>query len=108
MLPSENLLNELQAIVEKDAFRKIQEAYASTTTSEELLAVRPSVMLVRLDEHHLVIRIEFAAPEKSVGDAALISQWGVMLDIDRVLHLEELQGLPCELWFPLRAGREAR
>lgn len=108
VLPSEADLDDLQRVVEDDAFTKIRDAYSSAATPEQLSNARPSVMLVRLDEHHLIVRIEFAGPEKSVGDAAAISQWGALQAIDRQLRLDELQGLPCEHWFPLRAGREPK
>lgn len=104
-LPSEVALNDLQRVIEEDAFGKIREAYSSVATPEELVNVRPSVALVRLDDHHLLVRIEFAGPGKSVGDAAAISQWGVLQFVDRLLPLDELQGLPCKHWFALRVGR---
>jgi hypothetical protein len=108
VLPGEAELNALQQGTEADAIAKIQDAYASVATAEQLANARPSVTLVRLDDHHLIVRIEFAAPENSVGDVAAIAQWGVLQVIDRNLRLDELQGIPCEHWFPIRAGREAK
>lgn len=107
VLPDDTQIGEMQRALEENAFSSIETAYSSSATGEALSAARPSVRLMRLDDHHLVVRIEFAGPEKTVGDAAAISQWGVLQAIDRGLHLDELQGLPCEYWFPLRAGREA-
>jgi hypothetical protein len=107
-LPDNATLSEMAKALEEDAFTRIATAYSSAATPEELSRARASVCLLRLDDHHLVVRIEFAGPEHSVGDAAAISQWGVLEAIDRQIRLDELQGLPCDHWFPLRAGREAR
>jgi hypothetical protein len=108
VLPPEGRLSDMQRALEEDAFMSIKKAYSSSATPQALVDARPSVHLARLDDHHLVVRIEFAGPEKTVGDAAAISQWGVLQAIDRELRLEELQGLPCEHWFPLRVAREGK
>lgn len=107
VVPSDANLTEMQQALEEEAFSSIKEAYAATATAEALAAVRPSVHLVRLDDDHVIVRIEFAGPERTVGDAAAISQWGVLQAFDRRVRLDELQGVPSEHWFPLRAGREA-
>src|SRR5262249_8032572 len=106
-LPNDETLSEVQRAVEEDAFIKIREAYSSAATLQQLSEARPTVTLVRLDEHHLIVRVEFAEPAKSVGDTAAISQWGVLQLLDRRFRLDDLQGIPCEHWFPLRAAREA-
>lgn len=107
VLPDEVTLAEMQRTLENDAFAHIVTAYSSSATAEVLSAVRPSVQLVRLDDLHLVVRIEFAGPEISVGAEAAISQWGVFQAMDRQMRLDDLQGLPSDLWFFLRANRGA-
>jgi hypothetical protein len=104
VLPQEATLIDLERTVETYAVAQIREAYAATATAGQLSSARPSIALLRLDDHHLIVRVEFAAPEDSVGNAAWISQWGVLQAIDRVLRLDELQGLPRALWFPLRSS----
>lgn len=106
-LPSEADLTTVGGLLEGDAATSIKAAYSAAATAEAVDQARPSVRLIRLDDHHLIVRIEFAPPEATVGDAAVISQWGVLQALDRRLRLDELQGLPCAYWFPLRAGREA-
>ena len=104
-LPDEETLTAMQRALEDDAFASIVAAYSSTATPETLSAVRPSVQLVRLDDLHLIVQIEFAGPELSVGAEAAISQWGVLQAIDRQVRLDDLQGIPCDHWFFLRASR---
>jgi len=105
-LPSEADLTTVGGLLETDAATSIKAAYSEAATTEAVEQACPSVRLIRLDDHHLIVRIEFARPQATVGDAAVISQWGVLQALDRRLRLDELQGLPCAYWFPLRAGRE--
>jgi hypothetical protein len=107
VLPVESALREIQAGLEEAASKAITEAYSSAATTEALSRACPSVTLVRLDDFHIAVRIEFASPEQSVGDAAATSQWGVLQGLDRKIRLDELQGIPCEHWFPLRMARKA-
>jgi hypothetical protein len=107
VLPDEVTLTEMQRVLEDNAFASIVTAYSSSVTAEALSAVRPSVQLVRLDDLHLIVRIEFAGPGLSVGAEAAISQWGVLQAVDRQMRLDDLQGLPADHWFFLRASRGA-
>lgn len=107
VLPDEVTLTEMQRVLEDHASASIVTAYSSSATAEALSAVRPSVRLVRLDDLHLIVRIEFAGPEISMGTEAAISQWGVLQAVDRQMRLDDLQGIPCDHWFFLRASREA-
>ena len=106
-LPDEATLSEMQRTLEDEAFASIVAAYSCSVTSVALSAVRPSVELVRLDDLHLVVRIGFAGPELAVGADSAISQWGVLQAVDRRMRLGDLQGLPADLWFFLRASRGA-
>lgn len=106
-LPDEPALSGIARATEEDAFAKIRAVYGPITTAEQLAGFRPSVTLVRLDAQHLVVRVEFADPGTSPGDIAATAQWGILQEIDRQIGLEDLQGIPCEHWFPLRAGRSA-
>ena len=107
VLPDELTLTQIQRTLEDDAFASIVTAYSSSATTETLSAVRPLVQLVRLDDLHLIIQIEFAGPEISVGAEAAISQWGVLQAVDRQIRLDDLQGVPWDCWFFLRLGRQA-
>jgi len=106
VLPSETSLAELQRVLEAEAFESIRQAYGATSTADGLVAMRPIIRLLRLDDHHLIVRIEFAGPEQSTSNVAAISQWGVLQSLDRRLCLDELQGLPCVYWSFIRAARE--
>lgn len=106
-LPPQVSLNELQRRLEESAFASIERAYGGCVSREQLMAARPSLLLIRLDDLHLVVRTEFAARETNVGDADIISQWGVLQMLDREIELDELQGLPCENWFQIRGARHA-
>lgn len=105
-LPPESTLLTLEKKVEGEAFATIQATYSGSATPEELSEARPSIQLVRLDENHLVARTELPARDKTIGDSDLISQWGVLVSLDKELHFEDLQGLPSEYWLPLRAARD--
>lgn len=107
-VPDEHALTILQTKLEEDANLRITTAYASSTSPVALAHSRPSIALFRIDDRHLVVTIEFAGPDKSVGDAAMIAQWGVLQALDDQLRVEDLQGLPADCWFPLRAGSETR
>lgn len=102
VLPTDTKLDEIGERLAREAHSSIEAAYSGSATAEAIVAARPAVQLVRLDDNHLVVRIEFAAPGKSVGDAAMISQFGVLHNLDREMRLEELQGIPCEHWRLLR------
>lgn len=103
-LPGQPVLTESQRRLEEEAFAAIEAAYRTPATTDQLKAARPTIVLFRLDDNHLVIRTEFAVGQVAVSDSAAISQWGVILSLNRELKFEELQGLPCHYWFPLRAG----
>jgi hypothetical protein len=98
VLPTDTKLEEIAERLAQQARSSIEAAYAGSATVEAIVAASPAVQLVRLGDNHLVVRIEFAAPGNSVGDAAMISQFGVLHNLDREIRLEELQGIPCEHW----------
>ena len=106
-LPTQAVLSVLQNKVEEGVFETIISAYSTSATAEQLAGARPSVQLTRLDDLHLVVRTEFAGPETTVGDVAAIAQLGALQKIDREIEFDELQGLPADWWFWLRASREA-
>ncbi len=103
VVPGDPELQRLQTFLEEDAAAKIRDAYAPVTSPAKLPALRPVIRLVRLDAHHLVIRTEFAKPQESIGAVAAISQWGVLQTLGQHVAFDELQGLPCHYWFPLRS-----
>ncbi len=105
-VPTEGRLHALAQSLEGAAVAKIQAAYGSVT-GRQLTGARPAIRLRRLDDRHLVVQTDFADAEGSVGDAAAISQWGVLQDLDREVRVDDLQGLPSEHWFQLRTAREA-
>lgn len=107
-LPDQATLLRMQQVLEETIFAIIENAYSSSVTRDQLIRAKPTYLLVRLDDLHLLVRIEFAANETTVGDAATIAQWGALQRIDREIELDDLQGLPCRFWFPLRAAREER
>jgi hypothetical protein len=107
-LPSDPDLDRLANDAEEQAFAAIRQAYGSSVPEDQLRANRPAVRIARLGASHLIVRVEFCDTEASVGDSAAISQWLVLQEVDRVLRLEDLQGLPCELWFQIRSAREGR
>jgi len=98
----------MQEMLEEACFASIERAYGTSATPEKLNGMRPSILLVRLDELHLLFRVDFEGHEASIGDTAAIAQWGVLQSIDREIELDDLQGLPSASWFFLRCGREAR
>jgi hypothetical protein len=102
LMPSQASLSELQRLIEMSVFKDIEIAYGATATSSQLEDVRPTLCLTRIDDFHLLVRIVFAGPESSIGDSALISQWGTLQAVDQKIEIEELQGLPRAFWFPLR------
>lgn len=106
VLPDEPTLGTLQRFFEDEAIASIRTAYSSSVTAEALSVALPSVQLLRLDDHHLIIRTEFAGPDFAVGSSAVISQLEVLQAVDSQMRLDDLQGLPWDYWFFLRLGRE--
>lgn len=106
-VPDEEALAQLHRKLEQHTNTSITAAYASSTPPQDLARARPSIRLLRLDDRHVIVRVEFAEADKSVGDAAAIAQWGVLQTLDRELPIEELQGIPADYWFALRGGRQA-
>ncbi len=106
VLPDKATLDAIARSLEDDAFSTIATEYASCATAESLAAARPSVGLTRLDERHLIVKTDFAVREKMIGASAWISQLGVLAEVDRQLRLDDLQGLPWDYWFFLRASRD--
>jgi hypothetical protein len=100
-LPSQAVLLTMQQSVEDSCFKTIQDAYIDGVVPDRLNRTRPSIFMVRLDDLHLLIRIDFAGPDISVGDAAMIAQWGVLQAIDLEIEIDDLQGLPRKSWFLL-------
>jgi hypothetical protein len=107
-LPPQGELDSLQLALEEHTFAIIKAAYAEAVPLERITGARPSYRLVRLDDVHLVVRAEVAGRETNVGDADLIAEWGVLQAVDERFRLEDVQGLPCEYWFPLREARRNR
>lgn len=100
-LPAEAALAALGRKIEDEVHAAIATAFGTVATEAELKAARASISLARLDDLHLVVRIEFAGPDTTVGDAAVISQWGALQRLDREVPIDDLQGLPRSYWFPL-------
>lgn len=101
-LPDQQRLLDLQRRVEGVIFEVITEAYTTAATPEQLAAVRPALLLVRLDDLHLIVRTEYAGYETSIGNVAAIAQIGALQKIDQEIEFDELQGLPAVAWFWLR------
>ena len=101
-LPNETSLFDLQRLIEEAVSKNIEMAYGDMATPCQLDNVRPTLCLMRIDDHHLLVRIVFAGPELAIGDSAMISQWGTLQAVDAKIEIEELQGLPRAFWFPLR------
>jgi len=107
-LPNQGTLSKMQAALEEVVFASIGQAYSAVSTPEALAGVRPSILLVRLREFHLLVRIECADHENTIGDAISIAQWGTLQRLDKEIEFDDLQGLPWDCWFQLRAARLER
>lgn len=70
------------------------------TKSNEIAA-----RLTIVDDNHAVLEVEF--PLES-GYDAMAANWGVLVEIDRMWRIEDLQGLPSDLWAPLCWSRSMR
>jgi len=107
-LPSQLELSELQQKLEDAAWASIVSDYAAFASPERLASSRPSIVLFRLHELHLLVRTEYASRETNVGESDMIAQWGVLQMLDLQIEIDDLQGLPSACWFPIRAAREHR
>ena len=104
-LPPDSIVASLEATLANEASATMVAAYGEVSNTAQLMSARPVVALLRLDDEHLVVRIEFADHEHAVGDSAAISQWGVLQSLDREIEIADLQGIPRRFWFPLRSTR---
>lgn len=105
-LPDDEALRALGARLGDAVFASILDAYGELVSRERLENARPEYRLIRVDECHLVVRMKFAGRERTVGDEDAISQIGFLQRLDRVLRIDDLQGLPRALWFFLRMQSE--
>lgn len=105
-LPEADALRALGARLGDDVFASILDAYGELFSRERLESARPEYRLIRVDDHHLVVRMRFAGRERVVGDEDAIAQIGFLQGLDRVLRIDDLQGLPRALWFFLRTQSE--
>jgi hypothetical protein len=108
LLPNQSSLAELQQLIEERVSRNIKIAYGSVATARQLDDVRPTLLLMRIDDYHLLVRIVFAGPELSIGDSAVISEWGTLQAVAKEIEIDDLQGLPRDFWFLLRELRDSQ
>jgi len=97
-LPSKTDLEALASRVMAILHAEIRDACGDAS---ELL---PSVQLTRLEDRHLIIRIEYSTSKLDAGDLMYLSQKGTMVLLDRELHFTELQGVPRSYWTILETG----
>jgi hypothetical protein len=107
LLPDDLAIAEMQSAIVESVFRILVDAYSSSVTTEEMGNIKPAVQLVRLDDLHLLVRIESAAPSASIADDITIVHCGVLQRLDRKIEIDDLQGLPASRWFFLTLAREA-
>jgi hypothetical protein len=107
-LPAQEVLTKIQMLIEQAVASSIEQAYSAGCTEAQLEQIRPSILLIKLHDFHLLVRIESAGPEATVGDDIAIAQWGTLQALDMKIRLQDLQGLPSEFWFFLRAVRSAQ
>lgn len=105
-LPDQAALSLMQSRIEDEIYSNMRSAYNASVSKERLSEARPRILLVRLDELHLLVRIDMAAPDATIGDTSAIAQYGSLQAIHRDLVLDDLQGLPAKWWFFLRSVRE--
>jgi hypothetical protein len=58
----------------------------------------PNLSCIRLDDRHLLIRIEYTTSEVMAGELRIVSNFGILRELDKVLRFQELQGLPRAYW----------
>lgn len=80
----------------------LRETYSGHASEDQLRNSIPAVELVAAGAQHGVVAIEAPTPSHAVGDAAGIGTWVVLRGIDDALVIEDLQGLPKNMWFQLR------
>lgn len=98
-LPNTSELVVIQRRLQNGICERLRSLYSGTVNTSDLESALPVIVLSTLDEHHLVVRIDFAAPSRSVGDSAGISQWGVLQDLQTYLQIDDIQGIPKRFWF---------
>jgi hypothetical protein len=77
-------------------------AEESATAREALLLSIPEYKLIRLGDVHVLLRVDFSGDETARNE--MVAQWRALRLLHEWLPLEELQGLPVDLWFFLRTG----
>jgi hypothetical protein len=69
----------------------------------------PSIVVLILDDRHLIAQTDFVAPDAplglNLGDAAMAATWGTLQRIDTRIGIDELEGLPSRYWRPLTWAR---
>ena len=103
-LPTQETLINTEPRIAYTVKQSLVTAYENSSTPDKLEAACPQILLTRIDDVHLVVRIDFSGPERSVGDSAAISQWKVLQAIHLIWPFEELQGIPLQYWFFMQEG----
>ena len=102
VLPSVTQVNKIAAMLTEQARQCVIDNYGEFATEEELKINLPSVNIVCVDDHHIVVETEFPAPGFSIGDVALIATWHVLHLLDEQWEIDDLEGIPKRFWFTFR------
>ena len=97
-LPARDVLEHTVKSFELSARRAIVEALELRGDAE--LAF-PVVSVIRLDDHHLVLEIDYPIPEAQKGDEAAIATVGILKAADTQWEVLDIQGIPRRYWFIL-------
>jgi hypothetical protein len=100
-VPEQRELSDLAAHLMARAKKSVRDAYAAHTPDEQISGSLPGASMIRIGSKHCVVVIETPSAPYAVGDAAGIGTWTILRGIDDTLGIEDLEGLPKQLWFQL-------
>lgn len=99
--PSEQDLQALTVRVAAAVETVFRSGYTEHASEEALLESMPAVRLAAISPRHCVVEIELPTPDHAVGDAAGIGTWTTLRALDEAIGIEDLAGLPKQMWFQL-------
>ena len=79
---------------------KLQEAHGDAVAGNDLN--KAGVSIAKIAACHLAVTIETPTSDVAIGAAAAVITWTTLRGIDEILGIDDLAGLPKELWFEMR------
>lgn len=102
VLASQAALDEMTPGLVARVVEITREAYKDHASADRLLSSEPAVEIVRVDSTHCIVCIESVAPSHAIGNEVGIATWGVLRQLDALIEIADLQGIPKHFWFPMR------